>query len=78
MTTTSNKIKRHCQDNIGVYHFDSRIKTRDEIAKYVEEPPSTTSSDWKLLFIVEFETIHLQILIFKHTFRSQTMILTAK
>ena len=26
------KIKRHCQDNIEVYHFVSRTKTRDKIA----------------------------------------------
>ena len=25
------KIKRHCQDNIEVYHFVSRTKTRDKI-----------------------------------------------
>ena len=25
-------IKRHCQDNIGVYHFLLRTKTRDKIA----------------------------------------------
>ena len=27
-----NKIKRHSQDNMGVYHFVSRTKTRDKIA----------------------------------------------
>ena len=32
MATTSNKIKKHCQDNMGVYHFVSRTKTRDKIA----------------------------------------------
>ena len=32
MATTSNKIKRHCQDNMGVYDFVSRTKTRDKIA----------------------------------------------
>ena len=26
------KIKRHCQDNIEVYHFVSRTKARDKIA----------------------------------------------
>ena len=26
------KIKRHCQDNIGVYHIVFRNKTRDKIA----------------------------------------------
>ena len=25
-------IKRHCQDDMGVYHFVSRTKTRDKIA----------------------------------------------
>ena len=32
MTTSQNKIKRHCQDNMGVYLFVSRTKTRDKIA----------------------------------------------
>ena len=32
MTTSFNKIKRHSQDNMGVYHFVSRTKTRDKIA----------------------------------------------
>ena len=32
MTTSKNKIKRHCQDNMGVYRFVSRTKTRDNIA----------------------------------------------
>ena len=32
MTTSYNKIKRHSQDNMGVYHFVSRTKTRDKIA----------------------------------------------
>ena len=31
MTTTENKIKRHCEDNIRVYLFVSRTKTRDKI-----------------------------------------------
>ena len=32
MATSLNKIGRHCQDNMGVYHFVSRTKTRDKIA----------------------------------------------
>ena len=32
MATSLNKIKRHCQDEMGVYHFVSRTKTRDKIA----------------------------------------------
>ena len=32
MATSLNKIKRHCQDNMWVYHFVSRTKTRDKIA----------------------------------------------
>ena len=32
MATTFSKIKRHCQDNMGVYHFVSRTKTRVKIA----------------------------------------------
>ena len=31
MATSQNKIKRHCQDNMGVYHFVSRTKP-DKIA----------------------------------------------
>ena len=32
MANSENKIKRHCQDNMRVYHFVSRTKTRDKIA----------------------------------------------
>ena len=32
MAISLNKIKSHRQDNMGVYHFVSRTKTRDKIA----------------------------------------------